>query len=719
MQVEKNISFLIEQQFPAIYRENGRELIAIIEDYYRWLETNEDQSTYNARRLFEYRDIDTTLSKMLLFFKNKFLSDLPFNEETVRFIVKNIMSLYRRRGTTEGLELFFRIFFQTEVDVYFPARDILKPSASEWRVGSYLQLFSNSGRFYSTELDTLFTYADLSGRTISGSISKATAIVDKINLITLNNMITPILYLNNMKGTFQGFDDITTKIDGVLVPFGRVYGSVDDVIIDQDYKGSTGNSVGDLLTISGSKGTGCQLIVTDVNESFTGEISYTIEDGGFGYTKENTKLLVSNQSIKYSGNITNGLTKNSDFNVLERVEDQFGNQATVIGFDDNFIGFRLDANNEFSNTSNISTLDRDVNFTAPAADIFPGGVTEKNDSSPGFLYPETSNTAHVKLDELENSANVSLIIDIIGDFANVALNSNNYNDVPPALAAMSGNTDPVTIDTTLEEAFDLAPFEIGTIKEFININPGTDYVNDVFAVAYDPVIDRFDRYSQTITLDEINAAMSIGDVVSQGSTEGKILSISGKNLIVLPYSYYGFNLNDPLVYKGNNYNILEVAINYGSNEFGFNSSIIPKTEFATGRILEVKVLNSGFGYADEDVVDIIDSNGSVAAKGTIQSRGTGITGGFWSTIDSHLNGYILDGESLDYFNASKYIQDSDFYQEYSYQIISNINRSEYSELYDEVMHVSGTKFFSRFRIEDFLDTSRNINLAIKFLESNS
>src|SRR6056297_1142508 len=132
MQVEKNISFLIEQQFPAIYREYGRELIAIIEDYYRWLETNEDQSTYNARRLFEYRDIDTTLSKMLLFFKNKFLSDLPFNEETVRFIVKNIMSLYRRRGTTEGLELFFRIFFQTEVDVYFPARDILKPSASEW-----------------------------------------------------------------------------------------------------------------------------------------------------------------------------------------------------------------------------------------------------------------------------------------------------------------------------------------------------------------------------------------------------------------------------------------------------------------------------------------------------------------------------------------------------------------------------------------------------------
>jgi len=711
MEVEKNISFFIEQQFPAIYREDGRELIAIVEEYYRWLETTEDQSTYNARRLFEYRDIDTTLSKMLLFFKNKFLSDLPFNEETVRFIVKNIMSLYRRRGTTEGLELFFRIFFQTEVDVYFPARDILKPSASEWKVGSYLQLFSNSGRFYSAELDTLFTYADLSGRTISGSVSKATAIVNKINLIVLNNTITPILYLNNMKGTFRGFDDITTKIDGVLVSFGRVYGSVDGVVIDQDYKGTTGNAVGDLATISGSQGIGCQLIVSDVNENFTGEISYTIEDGGFGYTKENTKLLVSNQSIKYFGN-----TQNSDFNVLERVEDQFGNQATVIGFDDNFVGFRLDANSEFSNTSNISTLDRDVNFTAPASDIFPGGITEKNDSSPGPLYPETSNTAHVKLDELENSANVSLITDVIGNFANVALNSNNYNDVPPALIAMSGIADPVTIDTKIEDAFDLTPFEIGTIKEFINISPGADYENDVFAVVYDPVMDGFDRFPQTITLDEINAAISIGDIVSQGNTEGKVLAISGKNLTVLSYSYYGFNTDDPLVYKGNDYNILAVSINYGSNEFGFNATIVPRTEFATGRILAVEVLDSGFGYADGDVVDIIDSNGVIAARGTIQSRGTGITGGFWSTLDSHLNGYVLDGGSLDYFNASKYIQDSDFYQEYSYQIISNINQSEYLELYNEVMHVSGTKFFSRFRIEDYLDRSRDIRFSFKFLD---
>ena len=210
--------------------------------------------------------------------------------------------------------------------------------------------------------------------------------------------------------------------------------------------------------------------------------------------------------------------------------------------------------------------------------------------------------------------------------------------------------------------------------------------------------------------------MSIGDIVSQNGFEGKILAISGNNLTVLPYSYYGFNTDSNLVYKNNNYTVLAVNNNYGSNEYGINATIDPDTQFATGKILTVNVVNSGFGYKHEDVVDIIDSNGQVAARGTIQSRGTGITGGFWSTLDSHLNGYVLDGESLDYFNASKYIQDNDFYQEYAYQIISNINESEYSELYREAMHVSGTKFFSRFKIEDYLDRSRDIRYSIKFLE---
>ena len=92
-EIEKNISFKIAQQFPAIYRENNSELVQLITDYYKFLETEPNQSVYNARRLFEYRDITTTLSSMIIFFQKKFLADLPLLDDTsVRLIIKNIFN---------------------------------------------------------------------------------------------------------------------------------------------------------------------------------------------------------------------------------------------------------------------------------------------------------------------------------------------------------------------------------------------------------------------------------------------------------------------------------------------------------------------------------------------------------------------------------------------------------------------------------------------------
>ncbi len=68
MSIDKLISFHIERQFPAIYREEGAELIQFVKEYYKFLETEDNQSIYNSRRIFEYRDIDTTLDRFVIFF---------------------------------------------------------------------------------------------------------------------------------------------------------------------------------------------------------------------------------------------------------------------------------------------------------------------------------------------------------------------------------------------------------------------------------------------------------------------------------------------------------------------------------------------------------------------------------------------------------------------------------------------------------------------------
>ena len=72
--VEKNIAFKIAQQFPAIYRENGKELVDMVEQYYRFVESEPNMGVYNTRRMFEYRDVGTTLAEMIVYFKKKFMN---------------------------------------------------------------------------------------------------------------------------------------------------------------------------------------------------------------------------------------------------------------------------------------------------------------------------------------------------------------------------------------------------------------------------------------------------------------------------------------------------------------------------------------------------------------------------------------------------------------------------------------------------------------------
>lgn len=114
-----NISYQIDQQFPAIYREDGKELIELVKAYYSFCEKTSGQSIHDIRKMPVFRDVDTTMSSMLIFFKNKYLKDLPFEEDSIRFTVKHILDLYRRKGTAEGIELFFRMFYDETITIYY------------------------------------------------------------------------------------------------------------------------------------------------------------------------------------------------------------------------------------------------------------------------------------------------------------------------------------------------------------------------------------------------------------------------------------------------------------------------------------------------------------------------------------------------------------------------------------------------------------------------
>jgi len=797
MEIEKNISIFIEQQFPGIYKEEGAELVQLVKDYYTFLETQSNQSTYVSRRMFEYRDIDTTLSRMVIFFKKKFLADLPLKENIVTFIVKNILDLYRRKGTPAGIELFFAIFYQEfDVEIVYPAEKMLKISNSIWRQGTYLQLFPNTNVFLS-KTEKQYSYKDLISKNITGSASGAKAAVSRVNWMLLNGTKTPIVYIDSVQGNFERYDNIFTNINGEVVEFGVVNGSLSEFLVDDDGTVTAGNRVGDVLDVVSEYGEGGKAIVTSISNQLSGQINYTLVNGGYGYSVENTRLLVSNQTLILEN-------PSQDFVVYERLEDGLGNQGIVIGQSVTSLGVRMNSGQAFSFGTPISTLDRfdedgnDINIT-----FFPVGVVPKNESSPGLLYPDTGSTTDVIVGSLTNTSTASLITDLVAPFLGVSINAADYETAAP----MSGPASPVNLLTPLNQAFDIQDITIGRIGRFDNVSPGSLYQNQVWAVAEDDVIKPLDRRNQLIRLTDPGAAgvFSVGETIVEvtSNIEGIITEVNTEFgfLSVTPFDYYGFSGDyDIRRSNGDEFGVIGVDVDYNSRPFGDNATIDSDTEFAIGRIQTVAIYNSGFGYVDGLEATLVNSSSDPRASGTIRSLTQGRTSGYWASYSSHLNGFELDpyddetpilptqefvtqvsrvavgltaspleldawltttasdgfaygdinmngsiqsSDSLQflklavgasdvleasvtrwntiiapslrtqpwfetyssiwryvnqytYYASGQKIQDSDFYQEYSYQIRSTLSKGEYEKLLKQNVHLAGTKMFGDF-----------------------
>ena len=687
MQIEKNIAFLINQQFPAIYRENGPELVGLVEEYYNFMETNEKQSGYVGRRIFEYKDIATTITSMMVFFQQKYMADLPYKEDTVRLISRNIMDLYRRKGTKAGIELFFSAFFNEQIEIFYPASKMFKPSDSKWKTGVYLQMFPNSNYFVSdTGLE--YSYNDLIGRNIRGSNSGAEAVVDNINFIILNGISTAIIYIEENRGTFNRFDDIITNINSEAVYFGRTNGSLSQFVVTDEFSGTSGNEVGDILNISSEFGFGGKAIVTEVSEDATGQVALSIVDGGYGYTVENTQIIISDQIVVF---------QNTDliFEIGERVTDGSAN-GTVIGQNEISLGVKMDAGEDFTIFSIIETVDRAVNITLDGI-LKPTLVTVKNLS------------ASADIGTITNATTVTLITDPIAPFLQpnpneVFINSADYKaEISPSL--MSGAATPVNLTTPIDQAFALETFTIGTIDSLTNINPGTAFENDTFVVAVDNTISQSERYDQIISISTAAAAgqFSIGEIIQEEVTgvRGIVRSTNlDENFItVTPYSYYGFNgINNVLRGStlGTSIAVSRVDDDYSSRTLGNNANLSTLTEFAIGRISEVAINNSGFGYVDMESAFLLNDAGQIQGAGIIEAVTQGKTSGFWTTISSHLNGFKETDNVLNYYDSGMKLQDSDYYQEYSYEIQSTIGIERYETLVRENVHLAGSKLFSKF-----------------------
>jgi hypothetical protein len=280
MKKSNDISFLIESQFPAIYKEEGQTMVQFVKAYYEFVGTHHSAN----RELLASIDVDETSEEFVKFFKRTYLKEFPFVSATdARFLVKHIIDYYRSKGTLESTKLLIRLLFGEEADVYLPSTDVLKPSDSMWFVPQYIEV-SRSPRSVA-----------LIGRRVSGSRTRAKAIVEAVVTKRVNGKYIDVLYISDVQGLFKTGDRISDGSSLRDAPV--VLGSLNGIAV---VNGGRDNKVGDVFDVIGTSGRKAKARVSSVFDE-TGRVDFNLAEGGSGYTTtDRTDVLISDAVLTVS-----------------------------------------------------------------------------------------------------------------------------------------------------------------------------------------------------------------------------------------------------------------------------------------------------------------------------------------------------------------------------------------------------------------------------------
>lgn len=391
------VSSLIETQFPAFYRDEGERFVAFVKAYYEWLEET-DNINYLSRKLIDYRDIDKTIDEFLIHFKNKYLVDFPLTSfANTKSIVKKSLDIYRSKGSEAAVKLVMRLLYGEEATIYHPGDDVIKPSDGQYVIPRYLELAAN---------DRSFTFKGLE---IIGVSSGAKAFVDQVARRYYNGFPIDQVFLSNVRGTFSPGETVTANgtVEGNPVVLGsltslEIVNESSDFVVGEEVK-----------LISDLRGRHGKARITEVGFA-TGQITFTIDDSGFGYVKRvrdgsgtileaGSTVYVANNMFAIS-NTTNRVTKTFDASV------DVANTADFITIPNPLTIKSFNALNDVSNTADTISISNNpfVNGDVVVYTVDTGNTVLTNLAQGGDYYVVYANSTVLALAHGPNGANINL-----------------------------------------------------------------------------------------------------------------------------------------------------------------------------------------------------------------------------------------------------------------------------------------------------------------------
>jgi hypothetical protein len=186
------------------------------------------------------------------------------------------------------------------------------------------------------------------------------------------------------------------------------------------------------------------------------------------------------------------------------------------------------------------------------------------------------------------------------------------------------------------------------------------------------------------------------------------VEVSGANTVFVKRQQFDnkFELNKTLtgVSTGVTANLIQIEEFTGRYPIGFNARIDGNAFSANGVVTNLQVIDSGYGYSNNQTLVFSSEDGERSGTARAIVKGSGTGSGFYKTSKGFLS------------NISK-VHDGDYYQEYSYDVLSRLPLDKYADMFKKVMHTAGTRFFGTVVIDTVSNT--NVGIASHSLSANT
>jgi hypothetical protein len=669
-------SLFVNRQVPEFVRDEHPKFILFLEAYYEFL----DQNGYSKGKDLRYiSDVDYSLEEFEQQFYNTFLPFVPRNVSINKeILIKNILPLYLSKGSEKSYRFLFRLLFDQEISLETPGKQILRASDGRWSQENVLRTDTNIYSEYVSDGITNTYYLPY--------------IIDQTDFQ---------IFINDELSENYEFRKETRKIIFDEVP-------QENSLIKISYK-NFNSSILNSLQIKG-KISGASAIVEKASRTNVGNLNFYqlfINQNNFFGTFIRSEIIQCNFNI--DGIVIPIFLKL--FSGLLKIDVINGGSSYNIGDPVIVRGP--------SETSAVAVIEDVVSGTIDDLLLISGGSGFKVGNeilAEGFIPSFFLGQVIAVDDSGRNSTNtISFNIDVINDYANVSIDSEDYGFpiegtenvntvISEALSSdVISELGPITLTTVLAS-------QISTTTDPTFITQSTELfenfrISDLGGIGKIDIINGGENYEVGDQLIFTNVESFSGQgaeaFVSEVNGGGSITTVS----IVDPgLSYQLEYLPEITVNSSNGVNaniIVSSILGTGADYEPFIEEGLP------GQIKTIKVLSQGSGYEIVPGVDLsLSGDGNATANATLTEAFATLKGK-WKTSDS-----ILSDDQIR-------LQGRDYYIPYSYVISSQVEFNKYKEILKNLIHPAGLINYSKYIIRQTADSELAIDVESSLIKTVS